>query len=88
MKKIITLTLVLALCLAVFTGCGVSTTAQAEVKEKAPTMFVEVEHDVFNYVIVYHKDTKVMYAISNGGYNSGTFTLLVNADGSPMVWEG
>lgn len=40
------------------------------------------------FSIVYHKDTKVMYAVSAGGYNSGTFTLLVNPDGSPMLWEG
>lgn len=40
------------------------------------------------YDVVYNKDTKVMYAISRGGYNQGTFTLLVNPDGSPMVYEG
>jgi hypothetical protein len=37
---------------------------------------------------VYQKDTKVMYVISSGTYNHGTFTLLVNADGSPMIYKG
>lgn len=32
--------------------------------------------------IAYQRDTKVMYAISGG-----VVTLLVNADGSPMLWE-
>lgn len=38
--------------------------------------------------VVYHKKTKVMYVVSHGSYSRGTFTLLVNADGTPMLWEG
>ena len=48
-------------------------------------MFVLIEVAA-SWKIVYHKDTKVMYAVSNGNDNYGTFTLLVNADGTPMVW--
>lgn len=33
-------------------------------------------------------NTKVMYAISDGAHNYGNFTLLVNADGTPMLYEG
>lgn len=33
------------------------------------------------------KETGVMYAVSNGGYNSGTFTLLVDENGKPLIWE-
>lgn len=51
------------------------------------SMFVCVERGYY-YNIVYHKDTKVMYVISDGQYNRGTVTLLVNADGTPMIWEG
>lgn len=40
------------------------------------------------YYVVYQKDTKVMYVVSDGGYNRGNFTLLVNPDGTPMLWEG
>jgi hypothetical protein len=50
-------------------------------------MFVEIECTA-TWAIVYHKETKVMYAVSDGRYNRGTFTLLVNADGSPMVYGG
>ena len=49
-------------------------------------MFVRVEYNG-DYKVVYHKDTKVMYAVSCGQYNKGTFTLLVNSDGSPMLYE-
>lgn len=29
----------------------------------------------------------IMYAISDGYYNHGTFTVLLNPDGTPMLWE-
>lgn len=50
-------------------------------------MFVCIQ-ECGSYDVVYQKDTKVMYVISSGTYNHGTFTLLVNADGSPMIYEG
>ena len=36
---------------------------------------------------MYHKETKVMYAVSSGGFNSGNFTVLVNPDGTPMIYK-
>lgn len=40
------------------------------------------------YDIVYNAANRVMYTQSNGMYNRGTLTLLVNDDGSPMIWKG
>ena len=69
-------------------SCG-STEPRIENDPKQNSMFIKIEGAPFSaYWIVYHKDTKVMYAISNGGYNCGNFTLLVNPDGSPMLWDG
>lgn len=66
-------------------SCG-SAAVQNENEPKQYSMFIKIEgSSIGAYWIVYHKDTKVMYAISNGGYNSGNFTLLVNPDGSPML---
>lgn len=79
MKKIIALMIVvLAMTLI---GCS-------EVEDKSSDMseFVIVEC-TGTWKVVYHKKTKVMYTISDGTYNRGTFTLLVNADGTPMIWE-
>ena len=63
---------------------------RAEAKEVEETddgsTFILVDADYYCW-IVYHKDTKVMYAVSRSGYNAGTYTLLVNADGTPMIWE-
>lgn len=80
MKKIIALMIVVLA--VVLTGCS-------EVEDKSSDMseFVIVE-GTSSWYIVYHKKTKVMYAVSQGAYNGGTFTLLVNADGTPMIWEG
>lgn len=47
------------------------------------SMFVMVEH-WGDWYVVCHRDTRVMYVV---GRNSGTFTMLSNADGTPMLWE-
>lgn len=40
------------------------------------------------YFTVYHNKTKVMYVVSDVHYNRGTFTMLVDAEGKPLIWEG
>ena len=50
-------------------------------------LFVTV-HETNKYSVLYDKQTKVMYVMSAGYYNSGTFTMLVEADGSPKIWRG
>ena len=80
--------LIVALIVLMFSGC---TSTRAEAKEVDDVddgnTFILVDADYYCW-IVYHKDTKVMYAISRSGYNAGTYTVLVNADGTPMIWEG
>jgi hypothetical protein len=34
------------------------------------------------------KDTHVMYVVSLCTYNAGNFTLLVDADGKPLIYKG
>jgi hypothetical protein len=46
----------------------------------------ETVYSDWNYEVVYHKQTKVMYVVSIGHNNSGNFTLLVNADGKPLLY--
>ena len=75
---------------AIIIGLIIICTGCANVEEiPDPTqtsMFVKVE-DSGTFSVVYHRKTKVMYAVSRGSHSYGNFTLLVNADGSPMIYE-
>jgi len=88
MKKIFCL--IMIICILVFTGCDdykAKITSVQEQNKDNTSMFILIESADYCYDVVYHKDTKVMYAISRGTYNRGVFTLLVNPDGSPMIYE-
>jgi hypothetical protein len=86
MKKAI-LICALLLCL-LMCSCGATVTREEDnIPSENTSMFIVLEETI-TWQIVYHKDTKVMYAVSIGYYNCGNVTLLVNADGTPMVYEG
>ena len=75
--------LVMILFMFLLTGCGHTNDFQ-----KSKTFIcVQKADNYHNYDIVYHKDTKVMYVVSHDTYSQGIFTLLVNPDGSPMLYE-
>ncbi len=70
-------------------GCGTVMERVDEKPQQPVSMFVVIEGGgMDSYRVVYHRDTKVMYAVSCGTYNTGNFTVLVNPDGSPMLWNG
>ena len=46
--------------------------------------FVTVYKD-YDYEVVYYKDSKVMYV--KDPLHDGRFTVLVNPDGTPMIFE-
>lgn len=69
----------------VLSGCSYNFVNTKNNKEQE-SVFVCVEK-THTWIVVYHKSTKVMYAVSNSGEGSGCFTLLVNPDGTPMIWE-
>lgn len=81
-NRFLILSVLMIICL---NGCSQTKVSK---QENTPTksMFIVIETTGI-WGVVYHRDTKVMYAVSYDMYNSGTFTLLVNADGSPMIWE-
>lgn len=89
MKKVFSVMMIIVLLIS-FTGCqqiGVEKEGERENKEVITSMFVEVETAPL-WKVVYHKETKVMYVVSDEMYNHGTFTLLVDSDGSPLLWKG
>ncbi|MBR2553840.1 MAG: hypothetical protein IKE94_03160 [Aeriscardovia sp.] len=83
MKHILIIITVLTILLA--TGC-----AKVENKpEQEPvdvSRFERVEYTAV-WEIVADRETGVMYAVSRGMYNQGAFTLLVDAEGKPLIWD-
>lgn len=66
-----------------FVGCD-NTNSSAKADD---SVFTTVSCQA-KYQIVYDKETKVMYAMSDSSYNRGNFTMLVNADGTPKLYKG
>ena len=83
MKKLVLLVGVILMLL--FCGCGMQKVERGNSQDSS--MFVVVE-ETCCWIVVYHKGTKVMYTVSSGGYNAGTFTLLCDKDGKPLLWRG
>lgn len=85
MKKIICIFGALVILLGL-SGCSNVDIQEVPNETRGTSMFIEVEvADIWR--VVYHKDTKVMYVVSYGSYNSGTFTLLVDDEGNPLLYE-
>lgn len=84
MKRLITIVLITIMMLTL-SACD--TKREREVAKGGISRMVYVE-ETGAYCIVYDKYTKVMYAVSNSGYNYGNFTLLVDANGNPLLYQG
>ena len=72
---------VLFLGIICMTGCSIKTDSDY-------ARFVYIDGSGHNFDIFYDRTTGVEYAVSCGAYNSGTVTLLVDADGKPLIYEG
>ena len=78
-------TILIGLLVAAFIMCNDSNVATIEQERVNETsMFVVVE-TTSDWEVVYHKQTKVMYVFL---WAKSSFTVLLNADGTPMLWKG
>ena len=89
------LQLTLAICIimaVLFAACAGSKAEPAnavsviDTKEDYNNVFEQIGYGG-SYIIVYHKQTKVMYVVSDEYRNKGNFTVLVNPDGTPMIYK-
>lgn len=89
------LQLTLAICIimaVLFAACAGSKAEPAnavsviDTKEDYNNVFEQIGYGN-GYIIVYHTQTKVMYVVSDEYRNKGNFTLLVNPDGTPMIYR-
>lgn len=83
MKKLIAVALMMAMMLSL-SACATKRTREIVKGETSRMVYVE---ETGAYCIVYDKYTKVMYAVSNSEYNYGNFTLLVDANGNPLLYN-
>lgn len=95
MKKLISIIcallilLTLLLLITQLTACDATAVEREEIS--STSMFVVVE-ETYDWTVVYHRQTKVMYVYSNirrhaAGTNSA-FTVMLDADGMPLLWRG
>ena len=82
-KKILCLVIAIMLML---TCVGCSTVPAVE-GNNGDSVFIRIETGTMNgyyYNVVYHRATKVMYMVSQ----HGDATVMLDADGNPLLWEG
>ena len=68
-------------------GCNFDDTSSYIFDQNPQEEYFEVISEGSGYAIVYDTDTKVMYVMATFGGNYGDFTMLVNPDGSPKLYE-
>lgn len=82
-KLMISILIVIGIMVLGFVFKNISTTTVTSNNDR----FVKINSEN-KFYIVYDIKTKVEYAISNGDYNRGTLTLLVDAEGKPLLYTG
>ena len=88
-KKFLTIIICLFMIIFGLAACGNSTANATDSNNNYNgNMFTRVKSGLGDFYVVYDNETKVMYAVSDGLYNSGVLTMLVNADGTPKLYEG
>lgn len=76
--KILLIIIFLIVCLFILTGC-VETNAREE-------RFIEIENYAY-YTIFYDKETNVEYIMRNTGHGGSAYTVLVDQDGKPLLYN-
>ena len=88
-KKFLTIVICLFMIIFGLVACATSTVNATDSNNNYNgNMFTKVELGLSDFYVVYDNETKVMYAVSDGLYNRGTLTMIVNADGTPKLYDG
>lgn len=84
MKEKIVLFLILIALIIFASGCEAGVDMAADPHDND---YFCVIYDAGQYVIMYNKQTNVMYTMSQSTKSTGVLTVLLNADGTPMLYE-
>lgn len=68
-------------------GCNFDDVSSYTFDQNQQEEYFEVISEGSGYAVVYDIDTKVMYVMATFSGNYGDFTMLVNPDGSPKLYE-
>lgn len=81
--------IIIMLLAVILSGCGERTIQNEAKKEQDSynTYFIRISQE-YDGDIVYDSRTGVQYWRSNGMYNGGTLTMLVDTDGKPLIYKG
>lgn len=89
MKSKLGITIYAAFCIVVIfvsNLCACTNATVTSTSNDNTSMFVCLE-ETNRWCVVYHKNTKVMYDVSQYGSGTGVFTVLLNSDGTPMTYK-
>lgn len=92
-KRIIAVLLVVSIISVCFLGCGavesVDTNSDNIRFKVVERVIVENDNGSEGWAtILVDTETGVLYLRRNGSNTSSYMTVLLNADGTPMIWEG
>lgn len=82
MKKLLTILLIITVCIGTLCGCGRGDSTREKISTWKPCGYIDVTRGE-DYTVYYDVDSKVMYAV-----HAHRVTVLLNPDGTPMLYEG
>ena len=88
-KKIFCLLLLLIMPIILLSGCALDNAQTSEIGKEyivGNVILVKVEKGE-DFDLFVDKNTKVIYIYNKSSYQGG-LTVMLNADGTPMLWEG
>lgn len=88
-KKIFCLLLLLIMPIILLSGCAFNKAQTSEIGKEyivGNVILVKVEKGE-DFDLFVDKNTKVIYIYNKTSYQGG-LTVMLNADGTPMLWEG
>jgi hypothetical protein len=89
--KILSILIFLLIPVFILAGCNLNTNQNANNIDIGDSIFIILERKDIGYgyqtMILVNEKTKEMYLYVVGNYKGGVSKML-NADGTPMLWEG
>ena len=88
MKKFLTVILLAVVCCVIFSGCGRTRKVETSEVDKRFLILNDTNNGMNGYrQIIVDRETGVMYLFVGYSYKGG-LTIMVDADGNPLIYDG